>query len=185
VAKQRYLAPNDHGVAGGQVAFSYCRSRCPLDSLPGGMFGSAGVAHTRSWVYQKRLTGRLWNTASCFTAAPLTHSRWDSAERVFGLACWQAESGASLEIQRGFAGALSIVKLIGTAQQVALAKQLVEKCVSREPELKEGEVCETLELGGAVGLVIGAAGAAVKQLQEETGAKVRHPAGSQRHPASS
>jgi rRNA processing protein Krr1/Pno1 len=84
----------------------------------------------------------------------------------------QAESGASLEIQRGFAGSLSIVKLIGTAQQVAAAKQLVEKCVSREPELKAGEVCETLELGGAVGLVIGSAGAAVKQLQEETGAKV-------------
>jgi hypothetical protein len=26
VAKQGYLAPNDHGVAGGQVAFSYCPS---------------------------------------------------------------------------------------------------------------------------------------------------------------
>jgi hypothetical protein len=26
VAKQGYLAPNDHGGAGGQVAFSYCRS---------------------------------------------------------------------------------------------------------------------------------------------------------------
>jgi hypothetical protein len=25
VAKQGYLAPNDHGGAGGQVAFSYCR----------------------------------------------------------------------------------------------------------------------------------------------------------------
>jgi hypothetical protein len=26
VAKQGYLAPNDHGGAGSQVAFSYCRS---------------------------------------------------------------------------------------------------------------------------------------------------------------
>jgi hypothetical protein len=33
----------------------------------------SGRANTRSWVYQRRLTGRLWNTASCFTAAPLTH----------------------------------------------------------------------------------------------------------------
>jgi hypothetical protein len=34
----------------------------------------SGRAHTRSWVYRRRLTGRLWNTTSCLTAAPLTHS---------------------------------------------------------------------------------------------------------------
>ena len=33
---------------------------------------SAGSA--RSWAYRRRLTGRRWNTASCLTAAPLTHS---------------------------------------------------------------------------------------------------------------
>ena len=49
---------------------------------------------------------------------------------------------------------------------------MVEKAVSRQPDLKPGEVCETLELGGAVGMVIGPSGATVKQLQEETGAKV-------------
>ena len=32
------------------------------------------LTHTPSWVYRRRLTGRLWNTTSCFTAAPLTHS---------------------------------------------------------------------------------------------------------------
>jgi hypothetical protein len=34
----------------------------------------SGRAHTPSWVYRRRLTGRLWNTTSCLTAAPLTHS---------------------------------------------------------------------------------------------------------------
>jgi hypothetical protein len=73
------------------------------DPPHGGMFGSAG-AHTPSWVYRRRahgptlehhqlphgrsthsltrpagytgdeLTGRLWNTTSRHTAAPLTHS---------------------------------------------------------------------------------------------------------------
>jgi hypothetical protein len=32
------------------------------------------LTHTPSWVYRRRLTGRLWNTASCLTASPLTHS---------------------------------------------------------------------------------------------------------------
>jgi hypothetical protein len=45
----------------------------PASSFPpGGMFGSAGVPHAQRWVY--RLTGRLWNTTSCLTAAPLTHA---------------------------------------------------------------------------------------------------------------
>lgn len=84
----------------------------------------------------------------------------------------QMQSGANLEIQRGFSGMMSVVKLIGTSEQVEAAKLLVEKCVAREPELGPGDVCETLELGGAVGMVIGSSGASVKQLQEETGAKV-------------
>jgi hypothetical protein len=32
-----------------------------------------GRSNSPSWVYRRRLTGRLWNTASCLTAAPLTH----------------------------------------------------------------------------------------------------------------
>jgi hypothetical protein len=32
-----------------------------------------GLVDTPSWVYRRRLTGRLWSTASCL-AAPLTHS---------------------------------------------------------------------------------------------------------------
>jgi hypothetical protein len=71
-----------------------------LDSLPGGLFGSAGVptrpagytedssraesgippaasrqlhslTHTPSWVYRRRLTGRVWNTASSTHSHPL------------------------------------------------------------------------------------------------------------------
>jgi hypothetical protein len=33
------------------------------------------LTHTPSWVYRRRLTGRLWNATSCLTAAPLTHAR--------------------------------------------------------------------------------------------------------------
>jgi hypothetical protein len=48
----------------------------PTRLPPRGDVRVSGRAHTPSWVYQRRLTGRLWNTASCFTAAPLTH--WTS-----------------------------------------------------------------------------------------------------------
>jgi hypothetical protein len=44
----------------------------PTRLPPRGDVRVSGRAHARSWVYQRRLTGRLWNTASCFTAAPLT-----------------------------------------------------------------------------------------------------------------
>jgi hypothetical protein len=32
------------------------------------------LTHTPSWIHRRRLTGRLWNTTSCLTVAPLTHS---------------------------------------------------------------------------------------------------------------
>ena len=41
---------------------------------PGGIVRVSGRANAPSWVYRRRLTGRLWNTPSCLTAAPLTHS---------------------------------------------------------------------------------------------------------------
>ena len=40
---------------------------------PGGCSGQ-GLPNTPSWVCRRRLTGRLWNTTSCLTGAPLTHS---------------------------------------------------------------------------------------------------------------
>jgi hypothetical protein len=45
-----------------------CRTRTPDDEAA----RVSGRANTASWVYRRRLTGRLWNTASCLTAAPLT-----------------------------------------------------------------------------------------------------------------
>jgi hypothetical protein len=47
----------------------------PLEhhQLPHGS-STHSLTHTLSWVYRRRLTGRLWNTTSCLTAAPLTHS---------------------------------------------------------------------------------------------------------------
>jgi hypothetical protein len=40
---------------------------------PGGMFGSAGVPTCAEYTGDG-LTGRLWNTTSCLTVAPLTHT---------------------------------------------------------------------------------------------------------------
>jgi hypothetical protein len=37
-------------------------------------FQVSGRANTPSWVYRRRLTGRLWNTTSCLTVVPLTHT---------------------------------------------------------------------------------------------------------------
>jgi hypothetical protein len=45
----------------------------PTRLPPRGDVRVSGRAHTPSWVYQGRLTGRLWNTTSCLTTAPLTH----------------------------------------------------------------------------------------------------------------
>jgi hypothetical protein len=76
-------APHHHASAGCstrvedvQIAIPFTREAVhhKLDSLPGGMFGSAERANTPSWVHRRRLTGRLWNTTSCLTVAPLTHS---------------------------------------------------------------------------------------------------------------
>jgi hypothetical protein len=44
----------------------------PGSSRMGGVIN--GGPHTPSWVYRGRLTGRLWNTTSCLTVAPLAHS---------------------------------------------------------------------------------------------------------------
>jgi hypothetical protein len=46
----------------------------PTRLPPRGDVRVSGRAHTPSWVYQGRLTGRLWNTTNCLTTAPLTHS---------------------------------------------------------------------------------------------------------------
>jgi hypothetical protein len=54
---------------------------------PRGDVRVSGRANTPSWEYRIRLTGRLRNTASCLTAAPLSHSvthshmRWVGAYR--------------------------------------------------------------------------------------------------------
>jgi hypothetical protein len=45
-----------------------------LDSLPGRMLGSAGVPTRPAGYTGDELTGRLWNTTNCLTAAPLTHT---------------------------------------------------------------------------------------------------------------
>jgi hypothetical protein len=59
VAKQGYLAPNDHGGAGGQVAFSYCRSLYALAL----MFPPKRSSHSDG--HSGRRDGRVPRRKSC------------------------------------------------------------------------------------------------------------------------
>jgi hypothetical protein len=62
-----------------------------------------------SWVYRRRLPGRLWNTASCLTAAPLTHSR--PGEPAAAAAAAEAAAAAVAPGQReGAARSLAYVR---------------------------------------------------------------------------
>jgi hypothetical protein len=42
---------------------------------PGGVSGQRACPHAQLGIYRRRLTGRLWNTTSCLTVAPLTHAQ--------------------------------------------------------------------------------------------------------------
>jgi hypothetical protein len=59
VAKQGYLAPNDPGGAGSQVAFSYCRSLYALALFPPKLSSHTELIHP-----QKRLISLCTNPVS-------------------------------------------------------------------------------------------------------------------------
>jgi hypothetical protein len=60
------------------------RASTKLGSPPREGVRVSGCAHTPSWVYRRRLTGRLCYTISCSTAAPRTH--------CFGCHLWDASA---------------------------------------------------------------------------------------------
>lgn len=84
----------------------------------------------------------------------------------------QDSTGARLETEKDEDLQSVLLKIIGTKEQVAAAKEQVDKCLSGEVQLKSGEICKTVELGLATGAVIGAQGKNVVEMEKETGAKI-------------
>jgi len=88
----------------------------------------------------------------------------------------QKESNAHLDIQRDSDPIM--LKIMGTAEEVASAKAMVEAVLSSPPPsraqkpLGPGESEFTIELGRAVGAVIGKGGSTIQRLQEESGARL-------------
>jgi len=88
----------------------------------------------------------------------------------------QKESNAHLDIQRD--SDPIVLKIMGTAEEVASAKAMVEAVLSTPPPsraqkpLGPGESEFTVELGRAVGAVIGKGGSTIQRIQEETGARL-------------
>jgi len=88
----------------------------------------------------------------------------------------QKETNAHLDIKRD--SDPITLKIMGTAEQVAAAKAMVEAVLAAPPAaraqkpLGPGETEFTINLGRAVGSVIGKGGSNIQRLQEETGARL-------------
>ncbi|KNC82662.1 hypothetical protein SARC_05062 [Sphaeroforma arctica JP610] len=93
----------------------------------------------------------------------------------------QADTGAFLDIDRDHSGSgTEVIRISGTQDAVNAAKASIEKTLSEPPplpKLSKGEVLEEIDVGTAVGNIIGSAGANIKKLQEQTGAKIDIPRG--------
>jgi polyribonucleotide nucleotidyltransferase len=89
----------------------------------------------------------------------------------------QEETGANISCDRGS----NVFKVVGTASQVTTAKGRILRLLDGEEMptiLKPGEVKEVLQLPKyAVGAVIGAKGAVVRELQETSGAAINVQSG--------
>lgn len=84
----------------------------------------------------------------------------------------QDSTGARLETEKKEEYMSVQLTIRGTKEQVAAAKDAVDKCLSGEPTLKDGEICKTIELGSATGAVIGAGGKNVVEIEKATGSKL-------------
>lgn len=93
----------------------------------------------------------------------------------------QADTGAFLDIDRDQgSNGTEVIRISGTQEAVNAAKASIEKTLSEPPplpKLSKGEVLEEIDVGSAVGNIIGSAGANIKKLQEQTGAKIDIPRG--------
>lgn len=83
----------------------------------------------------------------------------------------QEKTGVQCDIERDSLNEATL-QILGPPSQVEAARKMVEKILSGEIELKEGEVKDTLELGQAVSAIIGKGGDKVRELQATHGVKI-------------
>jgi hypothetical protein len=113
------------------------------------------LTHTPSWVYRRRLTGRLWNTTSCLTAAPLTHSHAQLGipETAHGptLECHQLPYGRSTHSRTHPQGGRLLLLLLLVHGVLAQDGRRVEPHVRRGRRRHGRHAVRHLEVGSQYG----------------------------------
>ena len=82
----------------------------------------------------------------------------------------QDRTGTQIDVARGPTHAT--VSVMGTAEASQRARNMLQRAIDGEVELKPGEVAEELELGSATAAVIGRGGSNVAELEKTHGVKI-------------
>ena len=82
----------------------------------------------------------------------------------------QDRSGTQVDVSRGPTHAT--VSVMGTAESTARARNMLQRAIDGDVEVKAGEVAEEIELGNATAAVIGRGGSNVAELEKRHGVKI-------------
>ena len=82
----------------------------------------------------------------------------------------QDRTGTQIDVSRGPTHAT--VSVMGTAESSARARNMLQRAIDGDVEIKPGEVAEVVELGNATAAVIGRGGSNVADLENRHGVKV-------------
>lgn len=82
----------------------------------------------------------------------------------------QDRTGTQIDVSRGPTHAT--VSVMGTAEASQRARNMLQRAIDGEVELKPGEVAEEIELGSATAAVIGRGGSNVAELEKTHGVKI-------------
>jgi hypothetical protein len=109
----------------------------------------SGRANTRSWVYRRRLSGRLWNTTSCLTVASRTHSQVP-AEVPVAVAEAVVEEEAAAVATLVAAAVERVVDDAASVEAAAEAALIVEAAAEAEVAVEAAAVAEAISYSAAV-----------------------------------
>ena len=82
----------------------------------------------------------------------------------------QDRTGTQVDVSRGPTHAT--VSVMGTAESTARARNMLQRAIDGDVEVKAGEVAEEIELGNATAAVIGRGGSNVAELEKRHGVKI-------------
>ena len=82
----------------------------------------------------------------------------------------QDRTGTQIDVSRGPTHAT--VSVMGTAESTARARNMLQRAIDGDVEVKAGEVAEEIELGNATAAVIGRGGSNVAELEKRHGVKI-------------